>query len=348
MQKVPINGSSSDTLKVHSGVPQGSVIGPLLFVLFIDDINDCISEGTELALYADDTKIWREIKCDTDQVVLQNDVNRLSEWSVANKMNFHSDKCKVLPITNKCLNHVLPFYDHIYELNGLLLEYVQTEKDLGVVTNRQLTWNSHCEMLVLKANKQFGMLRRTCYFMADKKQRCVLYITLIRSIFEHCCQIWAPQDKKSLDAITALQKRAVKWILKEQHMSYTDETFLIKQKNLDVLPVKNKFLFSDLVLFYKITNKLVNINLPNYVIKVEPHMIEQVTRDNESSAKGIDNFKYKCCIKPRVNSFKHSYFYRTVTQWNLLPLKLRTLESIDTFESELKEHMWLILGLKAD
>ena len=88
---------------------------------------------------------------------------------------------------------------------------------------------------------------------------------------------------------------------------------------------------------YKITNKLVNINLPNYVIKVEPHMIEQVTRDNESSAKGIDNFKYKCCIKPRVNSFKHSYFYRTVTQWNLLPLKLRTLESIDTFESEIKE-----------
>ena len=80
MQKVSINGSSSDTLKVHSGVPQGSVIGPLLFVLFIDDINDCISEGTELALYADDTKIWREVTCDTGQVELQNYFNRLSEW----------------------------------------------------------------------------------------------------------------------------------------------------------------------------------------------------------------------------------------------------------------------------
>ena len=90
MQKVTIDGSFSDILRVHSGVPQGSVIGPLLFVLFIDDINDCISEGTELALYADDTKIWREIICDNDQVILQNDVHRLSEWSVANKMNFHS------------------------------------------------------------------------------------------------------------------------------------------------------------------------------------------------------------------------------------------------------------------
>ena len=131
-------------------------------------------------------------------------------------------------------------------------------------------------------------------------------------------------------------------------MSYTDQIFLIKQKNLDVLPVKNKFLFSDLVLFYKIINKLVNINLPSYVIKVEPHMIKQVTRNNEKSAKGSDNFKYKCCITPRVNSFKYSYFYRTVAQWNLLPLKLRTLETIDTFEGDLKEHMWLILGLKPD
>ena len=74
-------------------------------------------------------------------------------------------------------------------------------------------------------------------------------------------------------------------------MSYSDQTFFVNQKNLDVFPVKNNFLFTDLVLFYKITNKLVNINLPNYVIKVEPHMIEQVTRDNEKSAKGIYNFK---------------------------------------------------------
>ena len=348
MQKVTIDGSFSDILRVHSGVPQGSVIGPLLFVLFIDDINDCISEGTELALYADDTKIWREIRCDNDQVILQDDVNRLSEWSVANKMTFHSEKCKVLPVTNKCLNHVLPFHDHIYELNGNLLDYVQNEKDLGVVTNRQLTWNLHCEMLVIKANKQFGMLRRTCYFMADKKQRCILYISLIRSIFEHCCQIWAPQDNKSLDAIIALQKRGVKWILKEQHMSYSDQIFLIKQKNLDILPVENKFLFSDLVLFYKIINKLVNIDLPNYVIRIEPYMIKQVTRDTNESAKSIDKLKYKCCIAPKVDSFKKSYFYRTVVQWNLLPLNVRTIENIDKFEIDLKEHIWLILGLKPD
>ena len=71
--------------------------------------------------------------------------------------------------------------------------------------------------------------------------------------------------------------------------------------------------------------------MPNYVIKIEPHMIEQVTRDNEESAIGVDKLKYKCSINPRVNSFKNSYFYRNVIQWNLLPLKIRTLENVATF-----------------
>ena len=131
-------------------------------------------------------------------------------------------------------------------------------------------------------------------------------------------------------------------------MSYSDQIFLIKQKNLDILPVENKFLFSDLVLFYKIINKLVNIDLPKYVIRIEPHMIKQVTRDTNESAKSIDKLKYKCCIAPKVDSFKKSYFYRTVVQWNLLPLNVRTIENIDKFEIDLKEHMWLILGLKPD
>ena len=89
-----------------------------------------------------------------------------------------------------------------------------------------------------------------------------------------------------------------------------------------------------------------NIDLPNYVISIEPHLIKQVTRDNKESEEGIDKFKYKCCIAPKVNSFKKSYFYRTVIQWNLLPLNIRTLETIDEFEIGLKEHMWLILGLE--
>ena len=200
-QRVSINGSLSDTLPVHSGVPQGSILGPLLFILFIDDINDMVSEGTDLVMYADDTKIYREISCDADQMTLQNDIDNLFNWSVKNKMNFHPDKCKVVPITNKkgqipCYDSPLPFYEFWYELNGNMLEYVHKEKDLGVIINRRLSWIQHCEGLVTRANRQFGLLKRTCYFIFDQRRRRALYLSLIRSIFEHCCQVWPLKLKK--------------------------------------------------------------------------------------------------------------------------------------------------------
>ena len=347
-QQVVINSSKSDLLPVLSGVPQGSILGPLLFVLFIDDICDVVSKDTELALYADDTKIWREILSDNDQIILQNDVNKLFEWSVRNKMNFHPDKCKVLPITNKSMIHPLPLYEFWYSLNGNPLDYVTNEKDLGVVITSKLSWSSQCDNLVNKANNQLALVRRSCYFILDYKQRRVLYLSLVRSIFEHCCQVWAPQSKKSLNSFDLLQKRAVKWILKEQHMSYSDTEFLNKQHKLDLLPMREKFIFSDLVLFYKIINDEVPIKLPKYVSRIEPQNIKRVTRSNKAMADGIDKSKYRCNIIPKVKSFQDSYFYRTVHNWNDLPLVLRELTDIESFKKLLKEHLWLILGLKPD
>ena len=89
------NQVSSDS-KVISGVPQGSIVGPILFILFINDITQCVTPSTQIALYADDTKIWRPIKTQDDYWILQNDINALSMWSIRNKMKFHPDKSKVL------------------------------------------------------------------------------------------------------------------------------------------------------------------------------------------------------------------------------------------------------------
>ena len=347
-QRVAINGSLSGLLDVASGVPQGSILGPLLFILFIDDICDEINDGTEIALYADDTKIWREILCDEDQVKLQNDINNLFKWSVRNLMNFHPDKCNVVAFTNKPRIYPLPFYEFWYSLNGKDLDYVKNEKDLGVVIDSKLSWNRQCQMLESKATKQFNLLRRTCYFISNSNQRRILYLTLVRSIFEHCCQVWSPQNSTSLDMLEKLQKRAVKWILREQHESYTDIIFLQKQKGLDLLPVKHRFLFSDLVLFYRILNEDVNIDLPYYISKIEPHNVKNITRHSKPMAVGKDNLIYKSSIQPKVKAFKDSYFFRTVKNWNLLPFELRSTGTLDNFKVNLKEHMWLILGLEPD
>ena len=97
-----------------------------------------ISPGTDITLYADDTKIWREILHDGDQIILQNDINKLNQWSVDNKMKFHPYKCKVLAVTNKRLTYGLPFYEHFYCLNGALLDYIDMQKDLGVLVSGKL------------------------------------------------------------------------------------------------------------------------------------------------------------------------------------------------------------------
>ena len=110
-QRVVVGDVTSLELDVLSGVPQGSIIGPLLFVLFINDIHKCVSPGTNVALYADDTKIWRAIKSESDCLALQNDIDALSHWSKINCMNFHPQKCKVLCVShqfNPC-NIILPF-----------------------------------------------------------------------------------------------------------------------------------------------------------------------------------------------------------------------------------------------
>ena len=98
-QQVVVGGSKSSTLPVYSGVPQGSILGPLLFVLFINDMFSCISNGSNIALYADDTKIWREMKCFNDHFVLQNNIEKLLRWLLENRMRFHPSKCKALAVT---------------------------------------------------------------------------------------------------------------------------------------------------------------------------------------------------------------------------------------------------------
>ena len=111
-------------MPVASGVPQGSILGPLLFVMFINDMFDCISDKTNIALCADDTKIWREIIVWDDHLALQNDIDNLLRWANINKMTFHPQKCKVVSVAKNSFEPILPFQLFIYELGGTLLDWL--------------------------------------------------------------------------------------------------------------------------------------------------------------------------------------------------------------------------------
>ena len=335
-QRVVVGDSMSDELDVLSGVPQGSIIGPLLFVLFINDIHNCVSHGTNIALYADDTKIWRAIRSELDCFTLQNDIDALSHWSKINCMAFHPQKCKILSVSHQINLNILPFMRFTYTLDNVPLDYCNKQNDLGINMHNRLNWNPHCIDIIAKATVRFNLLRRTCHFVKNLLKRRTLYITLVRSIFEHGSVVWAPSCQTTIAKFEVLQKRCIKWILKEQFKSYGCYEYLTKLKELDILPMKYKFMYTDLVLFHKIVHHLVPIDLPQYI------ETRSITRSSNS-----DTLSYSISshIRNHKRIFQSNFFARCITPWNTLPFELRDSSNVVLFSSALKKCIWeYILG----
>ena len=352
-QVVVVGGAVSDKLPVRSGVPQGSILGPLLFVLLIKDIFSCISEGTKIALYADDTKIWRVINSYDDHFVLQSDINKLYAWSIDNKMTFHPSKCKVLSVTmQKHSLDNLPFNIFWYQLNETLIEYVDSHTDLGVILTPKLVFTEHCNSLLSKANSKLGLLIRTCHFTTNKLQKRAFYLAVIRSLFEHFSIIWYHHGSTQLLKFESIQRRAIKWINGEQFSSYSDSAFFEKQKELNILPIRMKFIHNAITLFYKISNNLVTISLPHYIannlVTISlPHYIAKAhpeamryTRQNANTIHRLDTTTYCCSVLPSCNAFKYSFFYSTMLLWNALPATLRQIDKVSSFKRELTKFLW--------
>ena len=339
-QQVVIGGEKSSILPVRSGVPQGSILGPLLFVLFINDMFSCVSEGTNIALYADDTKIWREILGYPDHHIIQNDINRLYDWSVRNRMKFHPKKCKALTVSmQRNVLDNLPFNSFFYKLSECDIDFVPSQTDLGVEINTRFNWGAQCKALVAKASSRLGLLKRTCHFTTDKRQKRSLYLALVRSIFEHCSVIWSPQAVSNLEQFVAIQKRAVKWINGEPYTSYSEEVFAAEQKKLNILPMKLKFIYNDLMLFYKVVNNMIPVSLPDYMVICRPEGTHY-TRRNAQIIDRSDFSTYKSTIVPCSNAFRNSFFHRSMVKWNSLPVGVRQSERISIFKSDLIKHLW--------
>ena len=342
-QRVVIEGELSDWKPVRSGVPQGSILGPLLFVLFINDIVDVVSQDTRILLYADDMKVWRKIRYADDQVVLQTDISNLHAWSIQNKMNFHQDKCKVLRSTLK----TSPLLTS-YIMGDSPLEVTVNEKDLGIYITPKLIYNKHHHTIVAKSSQKLGLIKRNCSITRCRLSRKVLYLSLVRSLYEHCSPIWRPTNVTQVNKFVRIQKRAVKWIYNECYCRYSVSEYFSKLKALNILPIDYKFLLNDLVMFHKIFYNLSVVQLPFFLVTNDNGTNTNMTyfQRQTRNFNDKDKLKLKCTISPRVNAFKCSFFYRAHLEWNSLPLDIRSIDKPATFKSKLEKHLWQLAESK--
>ena len=204
-QRVMVNGVKSDWAPVLSGVPQGTVLGPLLFSLYINDITEDID--SELRLFADDCVCYREIKNTEDTVKLQEDIDRLGCWARSWGMRFQPVKCNIMQITRKRIKKI----NASYSLEGTVLENVEKIKYLGVTITNDLKWNTHVSNICTKANRTLGFLRRNLAACPlDVKESA--YKGLVRPILEYGSSVWDPQSILLQDELEKVQKRAARFV----------------------------------------------------------------------------------------------------------------------------------------
>ena len=190
----------SDWEEINSGVPQGSVLGPLFFVIFINDL--LMKIKNEGKLFADDTKLLAIIKSESDNIRLQEDLNILKEWANEWQIKFNSLKCKVMHFGKSN-----PKYK--YKIDEVILEEVKVEKDLGILISNDIDWNHHINYAINKANKQLGRIKHVFEFI-NEYITCLLYKSLIRPHLEYGAIIWNTKWQGEIDKLEKVQNRATK------------------------------------------------------------------------------------------------------------------------------------------
>ena len=321
-QYVVLNGKASLTTYVESGVPQGSVLGPLLFLFYINDsVQEPLSDGTLISLYADDILMYRIIHSTRDYEALQEDTDTVSSWVDSNDLALNSIKCKYM-VVSRLKSRSVPSQTML--LYNQPMEQVSNYKYLGVILTNDLSWSLHIDKIACKTRRLVGFLYRKFYRWATSRALIRLYLCLIRPHLEYAVSVWNPYLKKDEQKLESIQKFALKICLKSWDRSYSDN---LQACNLPSLADRRKMLC--LVYLYKAINGYVVT--PNNA-PLEPRICSYNTRSNSR----------KTYIQPYAHSnlYFHSFYPSTLSLWNSLPhvQSITTSPSIPSFKRNLKHY----------
>ena len=233
-QRVVVNGEFSEWTSVLSGVPQGSILGPVLFIIFINDLPEVIESICRL--FADDAKVYKVIGSERDQDQLQKDLDSLFKWSEDWLLRFNVQKCKAMQVGKVHL-------ECEYSMNNDKLKVENSEKDLGILFTSNLNFDKHISSIVNKANRVIALIRRKFTYM-DKNLFLTLYKALVRSTLDYGNIIFHPSTKKNKQMLENVQRRATRLVPELRDLSYIERlaelqlsTLEYRRKRFDLIQV---------------------------------------------------------------------------------------------------------------
>ena len=313
-QVVAVQGVASDTVPVISGVPQGSVLGPLLFLIYANDL--CFSDFSKdsaLVLYADDTTLYKPITCEMDFSDFQKDIDAIHNWFCVNHLTANASKTKAMVISTK-----KDPYPHMQLLmNNQPIERVSCVKFLGIWISSNLSWNDQIDHICKKARKTIGYLHRS-FHSAPPQTRRSLYLALVRPILEYGCTTYHPLNSKLTNRLEATQRFACRVILQDWKLTHDD---LLLKADLPLLSKRRDF--ATLCQLFKIVYKLCSSPNP-----YNPH-----------PRPGLRNLNSMALDTPfcRLSLTQKSFYPYAPSLWNYLPDSAVKCPTLTAFKSAISQ-----------
>ena len=312
-QQVVLDGQASDPVPVLSGVPQGSVLGPVLFLLFINDLPDNIRSSVRL--FADDCVLYRNIHSLQDCLTLQEDLTSFGQWEADWQMKFNVAKCHSMRVTRH-QHHKQILFD--YSLHNQTLENVQSAKYLGITITDNMDWGQHVSEISSKATKTLGFLRRNLAF-APRSTKEVAYKTLVRPKLEYAAPIWSPHLKLQINQIEKVQRTAARWTCRRWRNTSSVGEML---DELDWPSLEARRDQSSLLLFHKIHCGAVSIEKDKYMTPA--HSLKTTRSSHSAQYRRHQTYS---------DALKNSFFPRTIPHWNSLPPSVANAQSTEEFRA---------------
>lgn len=309
-QRVVVRGCKSSWVPVTSGVPQGSVLGPLLFLAFVNDLPEAVRCGIQL--FADDAKLYRPVSAPDDSRMLQMDLDNLAAWSSTWQLAFNVSKCKSLHFgrTNQ---------HSAYTLNDTQLEQASEERDLGIIVDVDLKFRQHAASAVARATRILAVIRRS-FRLLDKTTLPMLFKTLVRPHLEYGNVIWGPFNRADQKLVERVQRRATKLVVEVRHLPYTER---LRYLGLPSLYYRRRR--GDMIQVYQVLHGGVDVAAD---IFFSPAVTSR-TRGHPWKLQ-----------KPRANhrTRRQVFSTRVVNDWNGLPHTVVTSDTVNQFKSRLDSH----------